>query len=210
MILPLSCTGSLSTPGKYTSFTTGLADVTVSRYSIMNLGLKPNLLGHCYWPSWLSGWQDVQIASRRIALEIVLPCFPTWKVTLFAGHDPARVNNVEDDQCNKHRQSVKDILVRFMIWDSTVEALRVLDEAENYSYLQQRQHPIPVDRPLPSGITHGDKDKDRVFCVKQYKGLRQFVRILLFDLLVEPESNVQEYKDEKLLKSNTTHVNVKS
>lgn len=56
-----------------------------------------------------------------------LPRLAARKVALFARHDAARVDDVEERESDEHEGGVEDVLIRFVDGDTGAVAVGVLD-----------------------------------------------------------------------------------
>lgn len=80
------------------------ADIAVAWYSGFPFRLKSNLRRHRDWVRWLSEWKIVHRVVRSVvASKVVLPLLAAWEIALLAWHDPAGMNDVEDDERDQHR-----------------------------------------------------------------------------------------------------------
>lgn len=82
--------------------------------------------------------QHISPASRSAHNSVLPRClslFPAWEIGFFAGHETARVEDVEEDESEEHESGVEDVLVGFVAGDAAVDALGVFDEAEYYTDL---------------------------------------------------------------------------
>ena len=73
---------------------------------------------------------NLSSSSLNVVLTSGFALLAAREVALFAGHDSAGVDDIQEDEGEEHHSGVEDVLVGFVYGDCGVKALRVFDEAE--------------------------------------------------------------------------------
>lgn len=80
-------------------------------------------------------WQKYNISVHRAISTEILSLLSTWEVSIFTRHDPPGVNQIEEDERNKHRERVEAILKSLVVGNAAVDPTRILNQPENNTNL---------------------------------------------------------------------------
>lgn len=131
--------------------------------------------------------------ERLIALGVgAAPVFALAarrEIALGAGHEAARVEGVEEEEGKQHGEGVERVLVRFVQGDGSLEALGVLDEAEDDADGDGED----------DGVNHGEEDHGAGFARRGR---------LAQEEEVEFGDQEGEDQDKELLDPDAAHVDV--